>query len=147
VELANAHLDYLVVHARHARAGSDEPALWPAIAEARARARVPLIGNGDVATRADFERLVAETGADGAMVARAAIRSPWVFRGLTGRGLPGPTSLAELDEAERRYDELATRFGSKDKFRTWHKEGFERMRRRLRGEQASTALPPNEHMR
>jgi tRNA-dihydrouridine synthase len=147
VELANTHLDYLVVHARHARAGSDEPALWSAIAEAKARARVPLIGNGDVATRDDYQQLVAETGADGAMVARAAIRSPWVFRELTGRGQAGPASLAELDEAERHYDELATRFGSKDKFRAWHREGFERMRRRLRGEQAPTALPPNEHMR
>lgn len=147
VELANAHLDYLVIHARHARALSSDPPQWEAIAQAKALARVPIIGNGDVVTPADFARLTQETGADGAMIARGAIRSPWVFRALTGRGNGSPNSLDEIDAAEHRYRELAARFASKPKFVAWHTEGFERMRRRLRGEQASGSLPPNEHMR
>jgi tRNA-dihydrouridine synthase len=145
VALANAHLDYLVIHARHARAASDDPPLWSAIGKARALARVPIIGNGDVVTPQDYARLVSQTQADGAMIARGAIRSPWVFRALVGQGAGTPTG-AELDEAERRYFELAAKFGSKPKFLHWHREGFERMRRRLRGEATSSALPPNEHM-
>lgn len=146
VELANEHLDYLVIHARHARQGSTEKPTWSAIAEARARARIPIIGNGDVVTRDDWERLTRETHADGALIARGAIRSPWVFRGLRGLGSEAPTSREELDAAEAQYTALAERYGSKPKFREWHREGFRRMRARLSGEAVSTALPPNEHM-
>lgn len=148
VELANDTVDYLVIHARHARQGSAEPPTWSAIAEARARARIPLVGNGDVVTRADWERLQRETGADGALIARGAIRSPWVFRGLRGEGAGGPTSLAELDAAEQQYRALAERWGTRPKFLEWHREGFRRMRARLLGEpEPGAALPPNEHMR
>jgi tRNA-dihydrouridine synthase B len=148
VELANRHLDYLVIHARHARQESTEPPRWSAIAEARALAQIPLIGNGDVVTRADFQRLVKETGSDGAMIARGAIRSPWVFRGLAAKGSAAPEMLEEIEGLERRYLELSTRFGTKPKYLAWHREGFERMRKRLRGEaEAGAAMPANEHMR
>lgn len=148
VELANAHLDYLVIHARHARQESTEPPRWKAIAEAKAKATVPILGNGDVVTRADFDRLVSETGSDGAMIARGAIRSPWVFRGLNQTGSATPVSLEEIDSCERRYVELSTRFGTKPKFVQWHTEGFERMRKRFRGErEVGSAMPANEHMK
>lgn len=147
IELANDTLDYLVVHARHARQESTEEPTWSAIAELKARARIPVIGNGDVVTPEDWERMRRETGADGAMIARGAIRSPWVFRALTGKG-PGEPTREELDAAEAEYDALATRFGSKEKFRAWHREGFRRMRARLEGKPVSgAAIPKNEHMR
>jgi tRNA-dihydrouridine synthase B len=147
IELANDTLDYLVVHARHARQQSTEKPTWSAIGELKARARVPVIGNGDVVTPEDWQRLQRETGADGAMIARGAIRSPWVFRALTGRG-PGTPNREELDAAEASYAALASRFGSKEKFLEWHREGFRRMRARLDGQPVSGAgLPRNEHMR
>lgn len=147
VDLANELLDYLVIHARHARQESADPPTWSAIGEAKARARVPIIGNGDIVTREDWDRLVRETGADGAMIARGAIRSPWVFRGLSGAG-PATPAMPELDEAQRRYEELATKLGSKDKFREWHREGFRRMRARLLGQPVTGAsMPANEHMK
>lgn len=149
VELANQALDYLVVHARHARQGSDAPASWDAIGAAKARARIPIIGNGDVGSLDDFARLRRLTGADGAMIARGALRSPWVFRGLTQQGPSGPVSVQELAEAERRYLELAARFGSRPKFLAWHAEGFRRMRARLEGQAAlesGDALPRNSNL-
>lgn len=145
VEVANQTLDYLVIHARHARQGSDEPASWAAIGAAKARARIPIIGNGDVTSAEDFRRLVAETSADAAMIARAAIRSPWVFRGLTHRGPPGPGSLEELDAAETRYRALALRFGARPKFLQWHAQGFARMRARLSGQSPVGAAMPKNH--
>ncbi len=146
-ELASEHLDYLVVHARHARQGSTDAPTWSAIGELVARARIPVIRNGDVVTREDWLRLQAQTGAAGALIARGAIRSPWVFRGLRGEGAGGPESEAELDAAQAQYLALADRYGTRPKFRQWHAEGFRRMRARLRGEQdAGPALPANEHM-
>ncbi|MFT3708674.1 MAG: tRNA-dihydrouridine synthase family protein [Archangium sp.] len=146
VELANAHVDYLVIHARHARQDSTEKPTWSAIAEAHARAKIPIIGNGDVVTLDDWDRLRRETSAEGALIARGAIRSPWVFRGLRGLGEGVPASLEELEAAERQYVTLAEKYGSKPKFREWHAEGFRRMRARLEGKPLSSALPPNDNM-
>lgn len=147
VELANEHLDYLIIHARHARQDSKEKPTWSALAEAKARATIPLIGNGDVVTLEDWNRLQRETGCDGALIARGAIRSPFVFRGLRGLGHGQPQSAAEIDEAEAQYERLATQWNTKPKFREWHLEGFRRMRARLSGERLSgSELPANEHM-
>ena len=147
VEIANDTLDGLIVHARHARQESTEAPRWEAIAEIKAKATIPIIGNGDVVSRADAERLHAVSGCDGFMIARGAIRSPWVFRELRGQG-SGVGTLAEIDEAERTYDSFAARYGTKDKFRQWHSEGFRRMRARARGEALSgPVMPANEHMR
>jgi tRNA-dihydrouridine synthase len=146
MKLANEHLDYLVVHARHARQESQEPPTWSALAELKRVATVPLIGNGDVTSRAEWERLVKETGCDGALIARAAIKSPWVFRELRGEG-PALPSSDELSAASGAYFELARARGTKQKFLDWHEEGFRRIRARLEGRAVSTALPANEHMR
>lgn len=146
-EVASETVDYLTVHARHARQESTEPATWSAIAEVKARASIPVIGNGDVTGRADAERMFRETGCDGILVARAAIRSPWVFRELLGAG-PGLPTPAELDAAERDYFEQARRLGTRPKFLEWHHEGFRRLRARLAGQQEpGPALPANAHMR
>ncbi|MCA2977487.1 MAG: tRNA-dihydrouridine synthase family protein [Myxococcaceae bacterium] len=147
VELANELLDGLTVHARHAREESTTPAHWEAIAEVKRLARVPIIGNGDVTSLDSARRLMRETGCDGVMIARGAIRSPWLFRELTGRG-PGTPTLAEVDAAEAAWRERATVLGSKPKFFEWHAEGFRRMRARLGGQPLpGDAMPRTEHMR
>ncbi|MCU0700417.1 MAG: tRNA-dihydrouridine synthase family protein [Myxococcaceae bacterium] len=147
VELANQYLDGLTVHARHAREESTTPAHWEAIAEVKRAARVPIIGNGDVTSVEAAQRLLRETGCDAVMVARGAIRSPWLFRELTGKGAGQPT-LSELDEAEARWMERATALGSKPKFFEWHTEGFRRMRARLTGKPvAGPSMPQTDHMR
>lgn len=147
IDLANQYLDYVVIHARHARQNSSERPTWAAIAEAKVRSKIPIIGNGDIVSIEDWQRLSRETGADGALIARGAIKSPWVFRGLRGLGAGQPTSEQELEAAQSQYVALAERYATKPKFRQWHDEGFRRMRARLRGESdKGPALPPNEHM-
>ncbi len=144
VELANEHLDYLTVHARHARQNSDEPATWAAITEARARATIPLIGNGGALDAASAQRMREETGCAGVLIARGAIRSPWIFRALSGRGSSEP-STDELEQARVAYLTAAAAHHTKPKFVTWHTEGFERMARRLRGAPArgDATCPPS----
>src|SRR5947209_4168135 len=57
--------------------------------------RIPVIGNGDVRTIADAERMLS-TGVAGVAIGRGALLNPWVFAQLqrwerTGDPGPGPT--------------------------------------------------------
>ena len=54
------------------------------IAAAKNAVKIPIIANGGVFSNADAETLINETGADGVMVARAALFNPQVFCELTG---------------------------------------------------------------
>jgi tRNA-dihydrouridine synthase len=157
VDAASETLDYLTVHARHARQESREPADWAALAPIVARARIPIVGNGDVFGRADAERLRAVSGCAAVLVARGAIRSPWVFRELRGRG-PGLPDADELARVEARYFALAARYRTRPKYLEWHREGFRRLRERLaKGSveggagpvvrDRGIAVPRNAHMR
>ena len=55
------------------------------IAAAKKSVQIPVIANGGVFSLADAERLINETGADGVMVARAALFDPQIFCDLTGK--------------------------------------------------------------
>ena len=52
---------------------------WDAIARLKQSVSVPVIGNGDVKTAVDINRLKAYTGCDGVMIGRAALGNPWLF--------------------------------------------------------------------
>ena len=72
--------------------------------------RIPVIGNGDVRTPEDAERMLRETGCDGVMIGRAALTEPWLFRSVwhylqTGEEITPPT-LAEKIATVRRYFRL-----------------------------------------
>jgi nifR3 family TIM-barrel protein len=52
---------------------------WAAIAQLKQAVSVPVLGNGDVKTAVDVERLKSLTGCDGVMIGRAALGNPWLF--------------------------------------------------------------------
>ena len=54
------------------------------IAAAKNAVKIPVVANGGVFSNEDAERLLNETGADGIMVARAALFDPQIFCALTG---------------------------------------------------------------
>lgn len=69
----------IAMHARTKTQKYGGKADWDAIAELRAAVDVPVIGNGDVSTPEDIERMLAHTGCDAVMIGRAAIGNPWIF--------------------------------------------------------------------
>lgn len=70
----------IAVHGRTKAQSYGGEADWDAIAEVKAAIKtIPVIGNGDVKTVADIERMKRHTGCDGVMIARAAIQNPWIF--------------------------------------------------------------------
>ncbi len=55
---------------------------WDAIAEVKRAVNIPVIGNGNVRTVADIERMKSYTGCDAVMIGRAAVGNPWIFARL-----------------------------------------------------------------
>jgi tRNA-dihydrouridine synthase C len=72
----------LTVHCRTRAEAYCEAVDWSRIARAVAAVRIPVCGNGGVATHADFERLRRETGCAFGMVGRGALADPWIFSGV-----------------------------------------------------------------
>lgn len=68
------------------------------IAAVKARVPIPVVANGDV-DETNAVQTLAESGADGLMVGRAAIRDPWVFLKI-GCALRGEPPL-RVDDPER----------------------------------------------
>jgi tRNA-dihydrouridine synthase B len=72
----------VAVHGRTKEQGYSGQADWDAIAEVKAAVSIPVIGNGDVKTVADIERMKTHTGCDAVMIGRAAVGNPWIFSRL-----------------------------------------------------------------
>jgi nifR3 family TIM-barrel protein len=72
----------IAVHGRTRQQAYRGEANWRAIAEIKAQANIPVIGNGDVRTVADIQRMLEFTGCDAVMIGRGAIGNPWIFAGL-----------------------------------------------------------------
>ena len=80
------------------------------IAAAKRAVKIPVIANGGVFSDADADRLLSETGADGIMVARAALFDPQIFCSLTGKERIGKRELFEkqLKWTRQVFDERFT---------------------------------------
>lgn len=73
--------------------------------------RMPVIGNGDVCTIADAERMLQHTGCAGVSIGRGALLNPWIFGQLvhwesTGETAPRPTWEQRIDFMESHYHML-----------------------------------------
>ncbi len=85
----------IFLHCRTAQMGHTGDADWQWARRARDVVSIPVVVNGDVRTADDVRRALSETGCAGAMIGRAAVTHPWVFREahalLAGREVVGPT--------------------------------------------------------
>ncbi|MBN1627411.1 MAG: tRNA dihydrouridine synthase DusB [Deltaproteobacteria bacterium] len=93
-------VDAISVHPRFATQGYSGKADWGLITRVKQEVSIPVIGNGDINSPSDALRMEKETGCDGLMIGRAAVRNPWIFRQILQleKGLP----VHEPDLSERR---------------------------------------------
>ena len=98
-QLEEAGARLLTLHGRTREQKFSGRADWQAIAAVKDALSIPVIANGDVNTPDDALRCLAETGADGVMVGRGTMGSPWLVgqidSALSGRPIPATPGAAE----------------------------------------------------
>ena len=85
----------VAVHGRTREEDYSGTADWGCIAAVKEAVKIPVIGNGDIYTPQDGERMMRETGCDGLMIGRGARGNPWIFHRMkrwseTGEVEPKP---------------------------------------------------------
>ena len=72
-------VEALAIHGRTRSDLFSGHADWGIIARVKERARIPIIGNGDVFAPQDAARMFRETGVDGIMIGRGVLSNPWLI--------------------------------------------------------------------
>ena len=83
--MEGAGASMLTIHGRSKEKVYAGEVHYDEIAKAKSVVKIPVIANGGVFSNADAETLLKNTGADGVMVARAALFDPQLFCDLTGK--------------------------------------------------------------
>jgi len=120
VELAKraeaAGIQLITIHGRTRCQFYKGKADWSAIRPIKEAVSIPVIANGDCQSLDDAKQMLAQTGADGVMIGRAALGRPWlvgdIADGLEGRS-PTLRSAQEYREAAlEHYESLLDQFGT-----------------------------------
>ena len=111
----------ITVHARTRAQFYKGTARWSLVAPVVRATALPVIVNGDIGSVAQARRALAESGAHGVMIGRAALGRPWLV-GAINRALAGqaPASLASGDMAGiavEHYDGLIAMLGAQNGLR------------------------------
>lgn len=120
--LAGEGIDLLTVHARLRSEPFTRPPRWSWVGMVKQWVSIPVVANGGIDSPASARRCLAESGADGLMIGRAAARTPWIFAAIAREvydcPLPEPTvngvqvyrqmlcALVERFQPERRLGRL-----------------------------------------
>lgn len=89
----NAGASMIAVHGRYREAYYAGEIDYQAVREIKNAVKIPVIVNGGLFSVSDCDRAMEETGADGVMLARGALETPWLISQLLSRPLPDKKEL------------------------------------------------------
>ncbi|MCX6110747.1 MAG: tRNA-dihydrouridine synthase [Proteobacteria bacterium] len=81
---AQAGAAWLTIHGRLRCDDYSVPVDLERIAEIKRKLTIPVVGNGNIFSRADAVYMQERTGVDAVMVSRGALGNPWIFRDIAG---------------------------------------------------------------
>ena len=111
-----AGVQMIVVHGRTRNQFYTGEADWKAVKATKDAVSIPIFVNGDIHTAADANEAIKQSGADGVMIGRSLIGSPWNLRDIIAGvdGLPMPEPLLNSMKGEiaiRHYRDLINFYG------------------------------------
>ena len=99
--IEKAGISAITIHGRTREEYYSGTADWEIIKKVKQAVNIPVIGNGDVKSKEDAEKMFKETGVDGIMIGRASIGNPWIFEEiinyLSGKEQRKVTNKEKLD--------------------------------------------------
>ncbi|NBX36718.1 MAG: tRNA-dihydrouridine synthase [Planctomycetes bacterium] len=104
-DLESVGIQAVTVHGRWTVQFFSGKADWARIGEVVSAVRsIPVIGNGDVTEPMHVISILRETGCQGVMIGRGALRTPWIFRlafDLLKMSVPDPSLLREPSTSDK----------------------------------------------
>jgi tRNA-dihydrouridine synthase B len=73
-------IEWMSIHGRTRTQGYEGLADWDYIAEIKSKAKLPIIGNGDIHTPRQAVDRLTTSGCDAVMIGRGCLKNPWIFR-------------------------------------------------------------------
>lgn len=133
--LEDAGASAIAVHGRTREQYYSGKADWDIIRQVVEAVRIPVIGNGDVCTALDAERMLKETGCAGVMIGRGAQGNPWIFHQLdtyfrTGQMEEKPdketvkATILKHAKLQRQYKGDYTGIREMRKHMSWYTTGY-----------------------
>ncbi len=93
----------IVIHGRTKEQMYSPPVDFSVIADVKRAVKIPVVGNGDIASAEDAVRMEEATGCDGIAIGRGALGNPWIFDSIfaaaDGREYLPPTVAARCRTA------------------------------------------------
>lgn len=127
---------WVAIHGRTRSQGYGGCSDWNYIAEVKAKAPLPIIGNGDLTHPVQIQDMYNQTGCDGLMIGRGCLKNPWIFNQayqLMGEKFESQNVLISSSSGEALkklfqylcafYDERMALIQFK-KFSTWFSSGY-----------------------
>ncbi len=114
--LENAGADAITVHPRTRTQYYQGHSDWELIKEVKQAVKIPVIGNGDILTPYDAEKMLKDTGCDGVMIGRGMLGNPWLIAHTvhyldTGEDLPGESVDERFRVARLQAQALEKEYG------------------------------------
>lgn len=75
----NEGVSWVAIHGRTRAQGYSGLADWDYIAEVKSKAKVPVLGNGDILTAEQAVSRLKESGCDGVLIGRGCLKNPYIF--------------------------------------------------------------------
>ncbi len=110
-KIEKAGASAVAIHARTRSQGYSGKANWDIIKEVKTSVNIPVIGNGDITTIYEAEKMLKETKCDAIMIGRATLGNPWFIKECVeyienGKIINKPTDKEKIDMILHHYNLL-----------------------------------------
>lgn len=130
---ADEGISWVAIHGRTRAQGYSGQADWDYIGEVKARAQLPVLGNGDITTPQLAVKRLRESGCDGVLIGRGCLKNPYIFQDslalwrnepLAQKGRSMAALFTDLEQSLVRHCDAYLVPLQLKKFAAWYSAGY-----------------------